>query len=83
MHQQKDKDGKPMESVKNSCESKIIDIDQVVNDVNNMNVFLALSRKQNSIQIFETKGRLESFSCKSRGVLRFNDVQINEINIQS
>lgn len=83
MQQQKSKDGKPVESIKNVCESKILDIDQVVNDANNMNVFLALSNEQNAIQIFETKGRLETFSCKSRGVLRFSGEYINGMSIQS
>jgi hypothetical protein len=66
-----------VENFKNACESKILDIDQVVNDVSNMNIFLALSKSQNTIQIFETKGRLESFSCKSRGVLRFDSDEID------
>ena len=67
---------------KTACESKIFDIDSVVQDMNNVNVFLALSRKQNAIQIFETKGKNDAFSCKSLGVLRFKDsAKLNSLHI--
>lgn len=47
--QQKSADSSRIEGFSNVCDSKIIDIDQVVNDVNNINVFVALSKKDNAI----------------------------------
>jgi hypothetical protein len=46
-------------------------------------VILALSKKQNLIQLFEAKGKGDQFVCQVRGIMRFKDkFQMERLAIQ-
>jgi hypothetical protein len=73
------------------CSSKAIDIDQVIYSAQNPSVLLALSRKQNTIQLFELKdlqkegGGKGMITCGVKGALRFgteSENLIQSIHIQ-
>jgi len=52
------------------CRSYVTDIDQVVYDIAAPGILIALSRRQNTLQLFEARGTGEHFECTTRGVLR-------------
>ena len=57
---------------KNNCKSRLYDIDQVIFDSMQPNIMIALSKRQNIIQIFQAGGRGEQVGCKAKGIIRFD-----------
>ena len=70
------------------CASNFYDIDQIVFDHMSVGTFIALSKKNNALVLFQASGAGKDVHCKIKGIIRFEkskkakNFQMKKIDLQ-